>query len=66
MPWLVCLPLWLNRGLMQTPVLLVCAIVMMFTPSVATLLLLCRGERRSWREIARTLGLGMGGTPVPS
>lgn len=23
--WLVCLPLWLDRGLMQTPVLLACA-----------------------------------------
>lgn len=62
--WLVCLPLWLDRGLMQTPVLLACAIVMMFTPATATLLVLRRGERRPWRGLARSLGLGMGGPPT--
>ncbi|MDO5499835.1 MAG: type II CAAX endopeptidase family protein [Propionibacteriaceae bacterium] len=61
--WLVCLPLWLEPGLRRPVVFMVCATVMMFTPSLATLLVLRRGERRSWRDIARLLGLGMGGTP---
>ncbi|HHV22491.1 MAG TPA: CPBP family intramembrane metalloprotease [Propionibacterium sp.] len=61
--WLVSLPLWLGPGLRQPVLVAVVGAIMMFTPTAATLLVLRRGERRPWRELARTVGLGVGRSP---
>lgn len=62
--WLVCLPVWIDPRHLASPWLLPIGIVMMGTPAAATLLVLRRGERRPWRDIAAHVGLGMGGPPV--
>lgn len=44
--WLVCLPLWFGGGL-ASPAFVVCAVVMMFTPTLAAVLVVRFVERRS-------------------
>lgn len=61
--WLVCLPLWLDPRGLTSPLMIPTALIMMGTPTVATLIVLHRGERRSWRDIASQLRLGLGGSP---
>ncbi|MFF4417306.1 CPBP family intramembrane glutamic endopeptidase [Streptosporangium sp. NPDC001559] len=66
--WLFALPLWLTGSPLGSPLLVVTAAVMMFTPTLGVLAVRLHGRRRgepgtTWREWARSTGLTLGERP---
>lgn len=60
--WLVALPLWLTDRSLDSPLLQLVALGMMFTPSIAVLVvwLVARRHGLRFRELAGDTGLGLG------
>jgi uncharacterized protein len=56
--WAVMLPTWLRGGDLAAPSAYVAMIAMMFTPTIAALVVVRLVERRPWRTLWLDLGLG--------
>lgn len=59
--WLIALPLWWRTDLQNNPVAFqVTAMVMMFSPTIAALVVLLLVERTGWRAVVGRLGINFG------